>query len=431
MKNYEQMARDVLKRRDEELQISTARKSRYRFMKIAVTCCSALAVVVIGGLVWTHVGTVSNGNNIADDDLSDSGFQFQAYRSPNSKPTESMAAHSPEQDMGVDDIGVEEAADTVNVPTIGGGFDGADYDSSADLDIAIEEPVDPDESDEDDNDNIIVNVCSEFYFPEERDVSGWDYEPMTVEELCDFYKVPLNALSMAHPDWKEEHGKLGHYSKTTDDGFMVSHAIENVGTLRYVTPDGADITVIPDFGTPRDPSKAPETDKRDNSGAQTVSLPDGGMATASSPPMIPNEVGEEEMIDSSTLLGVPVTVYRNADGDYLADFQPYGSADGLHGYLRVIARGMSEDDFIDVIRCFLTTNVSYNNEEPVEMPYSIPEDERAEPLVESVPNVSAPEIATEDYVPEDGLLDDELVAEDYVPENELLNDELAEVVIVD
>lgn len=419
MKNYEQMSRDVLKRRDEELQKNNTYKSR--FLKIAVPCCSVLAVIMIGSLVWTKSRTVVSEKNTIDKDLGDSGNQLQVYKYSVDGHAESMAPTSapepdvssaaeaapltPEPELGIEENANDTGADIVSSAAVAvdtTGFDGADYD------IAFEEPpVEPDKPENLESDNIIINLIERFYLPEVRDVSGWDYDPMTVDELSLFYRVPLNALSLAHPGWQEKHGDLGYYSRTTDDGVVVTYEMEDIGTLYYTTPDNARITVIPSLGTPQNPDKPPETDKRNHSD-NTISLPDGGMATPSySPPIDTVEVGEEQLADLSLIDSIPVTIYRNADGDYLADFQPSGSD---YGYLRVIAENMPEDNFINVIKTFITTNVSYNTQEPVEIPLPIPEGDITEPLEAPEPNGGYAEqpINTDDIYPKDSLLDDEL-----------------------
>lgn len=93
MKTYEEMARDVLKRRDEELQkaeqntftsnneppekVYPASGKRHLFPRIAIPCASVVTAAAVGLTVWHNVSPGENNEEYAFSKFRGSGYFTQ------------------------------------------------------------------------------------------------------------------------------------------------------------------------------------------------------------------------------------------------------------------------------------------------------------------------------------------------------------------
>lgn len=425
MKSYEQMARDVLKRRDEQLQNST-HKSHTVIFKRAVPCCAALAAVVVGIVILSKVNTRSMKTvEFVSNDLNS---DFQEFRADNSSavaandagvggvdgdpngygfggnpsgysPAESGNALNKsapqteaEEILDEDDAKIEDTDDVAPL------YESITYDSIEEPELGAEQVVGitaagqaPDYADDEEEpmeepmpDDIVINHIEKFYLPDDPDVSGSDFTPYTVEGLNDYYRIQFDALSEAHPDWKVEDGNFGIYTEDGNDGFIAWHKIvSTANTLHYVTPENAEIFVTAQHNAFPAPYTAIDTNEiggtksisTDGDDDTYITETSGYGAAASQPAISPPydpaaDTVDEEYIDDVvpdttdfpySLIddGHIIYIYQDDNGNYLADLK-------LNSDLRIIAEGMSEDDFISVIRCF--TKAAKEYVEPYDVP---------------------------------------------------------------
>lgn len=208
MKTYEEMARDVLKRRDEELARITqtsqinpppevvypaAPKKRGKLgllPKIAIPCAATILIGAVGLTAWKnfHRGRYENmlvaeGDQPGTPETSD-GEVF------------TFAADQPESIYkgGKTEININEA----------------EYWNVYHLPALLEE----------------------------------DFTGIDDDKINNYYGMEFDRLSRVFPDWKSEHEPFGSYAHDEDDGFVASHRIIfTLNSIKYTTGNGGMVIV--------------------------------------------------------------------------------------------------------------------------------------------------------------------------------------------
>lgn len=224
MKTYEEMARDVLRRRDEELSSITqasqlqsqinpppevvypaASKKRGKLgllPKIAIPCAAAVLVGTVGLTVW---------KNVKKDNSRGKYINPYVYEDEPGTPEYSdgvvfqIAAEQPESIYkgGKTEININEA----------------EYWNVYHLPLLSEE----------------------------------DFSPIDDDKINNYYGMEFDRLSRVFPDWKSEHEPFGSYAHDEDDGFVVSHAIICTDNeIGYTTEDSGYVFVSASISKRRD-----------------------------------------------------------------------------------------------------------------------------------------------------------------------------------
>lgn len=206
MKTYEEMARDVLKRRDEELLkinhpadeappeivYPAISKKRGWLPKIAIPCAAAVLVGTVGVTVWknNHKRSTYINHHVAElspqDDRTSHG----------NGETHMTIAPEVREDIykgGKTEININEAEEwnVYNLPAL------------------LEE----------------------------------DFRGIDDDKINNYYGMEFDRLSRLFPDWKSEHEPFGVYEHDENDGFIVSHGlIYNTNCISYTTEDGGSVT---------------------------------------------------------------------------------------------------------------------------------------------------------------------------------------------
>lgn len=233
MKTYEEMARDVLKRRDEEL-LKTKKTQNYEMTdtppevvypasskkrgllpKIAVPCAAAVLVGTVGVTVW-------------NDNRRGGGYSrnvaAQLERAPESGVPE----------IGKPDIALENSVGNSSAPST------AARETNINI-LNYERFLEklPDHTDH----TVEVSVNCKF-------------EEMTIAELNDMYGIQFDKLSGLHADWSMSADRLGITYKerpaVVTESYAASGSRETVSTLNrlvYTTPDGAKLEVSAELAT--------------------------------------------------------------------------------------------------------------------------------------------------------------------------------------
>lgn len=198
--------------------------------------------------------------------------------------------------------------------------------------------------------DIKVLELDEFNIPDDIsnriDLSNFTFKEYNFDELDRNYHLRFNILKELHPDWELSHDKLGTYDETLSDGKVLVH-IWDRNTLNYTTDSCAKITVstggylfqpISDetltFMKPDDPSKFITEPAIADDGTQIGYL---------SRPIDPNDYLPEPDEGVSTVNGCEALIYRNADGNFLADLDMDSQT------VRITAEGLSEEEFLNVL----------------------------------------------------------------------------------
>ncbi len=315
MKTYEEMARDVLKRRDEELLKTQSfetvsnnalpevvypapRKKRGLLSKIAVPCAAAVLVGAVGVTVWKN---------------SPYGERYAQSAVAELEPENGALADITDAAVGKPDIAVEKP-DIAVTPSISGETSiniiplGRMYDHSQPIQVK------PDLHE----DNGLCKFVKRI--------------PYTIEELNDFYGIEFDKLGKVYSDWSESYDDLGitvaEYPSVSTESYAASGSREILDTknfINYVTPQGAEISVTAQSG---------------------ASIPDM------------SEYGISEK-DYSFLNGHrAVVASAEYDGETL-----YGAVIEMNGALVSIeSQGQSEDEFTLMLRRFTSnSNCGENN----------------------------------------------------------------------
>lgn len=327
MKNYEEMAQSVLKRRDTEI------KRRRRAFLIGAPCAAAALVGVVG--IGAAVASQSRGDQLS--------ALINYYN-------DTLGAGSPLSTL-------------------------PEYSTAASVIAEIATEVATVSPDPYEGNDIKVLDIDKFPIAERVDRSSMTFFEYDLEELGFYYGLDLNRLGDLHPNWKMSHDKLGLYNVKFEviggDLRITLCGVEeyDVNTLNYTTDSGALITVSAKQGKfesvskevfthdkPTDPSKFTSETTYDENGN-----PDGTMVY----PIDPNDWRPETDEGVSTVNGYEALIYRDADGNFLADID-------IASRVRITAEGLSEKEFIEVLDSFtertdsdIAIDVPAENEPPV------------------------------------------------------------------
>lgn len=316
MKSYEQMTKDVLKRRDEKLKSSM--KFR-RAAELAVPCASMAAIV----------GIVCGVSTYADRNQGLAGSQ----------PTEMVSSADPEHNSGYNSSASGTADSSPDAAT-----------SAPPLEIL---PIDPEKPDytnpkSGQNDIHVLDV-GKFNSDSGVETDIADFDPYTMESLCRFYGLEFDRLTKLHSSWGLQHEPLGIYKRQSSDGFAVS--LEMYGTrntLNYTTEKGAKISVSAQYlkfaplskelfaeDKPYKPITPKVVDIYDDNGNLI-----GQASPSYSPSKDPNRPVNDEGV--SLVNGYDAYIYRDSNGNFAADIN-------MASRVRFIATGLSEEEFLEVI----------------------------------------------------------------------------------
>lgn len=301
MKSYEQMTKDVLKRRDEKLKSSMKFRSA---AQLAVPCASMAAIVGIVCGVSTFADRKPNAAgsqpsewvSSADDSISSI---FQAHQSNSISP----------------DIATSKSSTEIL-------------------------PIDPEEPDytnpKSGQNDIHVLEVGRFNSDSGVETDPADFDPYTMELLCRFYNLEFDRLTKLHSSWGLQHEPLGIYKRQSSDGFSVK--LEMYGTrntLNYTTEKGATISVSAQYL--KFAPLSTEIFAEDKPFKPT--LPESYDPAASFSGAANPNTNDEGV---SLVNGYDAYIYRDSNGNFAADIN-------MASRVRFIATGLSEEEFLEVI----------------------------------------------------------------------------------
>ncbi len=306
MKSYEQMARDVLRRRDAEL-----RKRKRAFLIGAPFAAAAIVAVTAVG-VGAAVSANSRGGHIHDAIILASG-------------SEAVSAVS-----GGGSVVVSSPADYTN-PNAG--------------------------------QTKIVWLSAEKPSAGEPELDEKDFREYTLEELDRFYDLRFNRLGEVYTDWQLSYDKLGTYRRIfeTEAAMGMKPYYYTRNTLNYVTESGGRVTVSAQLEkfepvsdetfTADKPITRPEPeikvgyeyDKDGNViGGNTAGFAGHAHDPAASVGPAPTPTPDEGV---STVNGYEALIYRLSDGSFLADLD-------MNSRVRITADGISDEKFLEILDNF-------------------------------------------------------------------------------
>ncbi|MBD5384338.1 MAG: hypothetical protein HDR72_05005 [Ruminococcaceae bacterium] len=198
------------------------------------------------------------------------------------------------------------------------------------------------------NNDINVLDIDEFNIPDDTiDLSDCTFDELTIEELDNHYHQHFNILKELHPDWKLSYDKLGiYYQKFNSERPVFSLAWDR-NTLNYSTSSGAKITVSTGGYLFRPVSDETLTRMKPYDPSKFITEPaiadDGTQIGYLSRPIDPNDYLPEPDEGVSTVNGCEALIYRNADGNFLADI------DMEFEIARITAEGLSEEEFLSIL----------------------------------------------------------------------------------
>ncbi len=303
MKSYEQMARDVLRRRDAEL------KKRKRAFLIGAPCAAAAIVAATAVGVGAAVSANRRGRYI-----------------------------HPAIDID---------SDNVAVSAVSGG----------EL-VVVSSPADYTNPNAGQT-NIVWLSAEKPSAGDDPELDEKDFREYTLEGLDRFYDLRFNRLGKTYTDWKLSYDKLGVYRREFEkNGAMGMETYYTRNTLSYTTESGAKVTVSAQRGkfepvsderlTADKPTTSPETetkvgyeyDKDGNVIGETVAgyAPDPAASVGPAPTPDPDE-------GVSTVNGYEALIYRLSDGSFLADLD-------MNSRVRITAEGISDEKFLEILDNF-------------------------------------------------------------------------------
>ncbi|MDE7362198.1 MAG: hypothetical protein K2N38_09725 [Oscillospiraceae bacterium] len=267
MKNYEEMAQSVLKRRDIEI------KRRRRAFLIGAPCAAAVlvGVVGIGTLAADSIkrgsyinpivaGTDTSGFSGTDTAGNDNATANDGIGIENGYP-EYTAANVPVSSAAPDDGSVGGSCIptppiTPPVPNEPAPTSTAEIAPAFTTDIAVDYPAEPHEPDYS-NPNVGDTDIRYLFITSDKDVpldsidglDENDFSPYSLEQLDSFYSLRFNRLGELYPSWEFSYDKLGVYRHEENDGFMASLKIVNSrNTIDYTTENGGKVSVSAQYG---------------------------------------------------------------------------------------------------------------------------------------------------------------------------------------
>lgn len=361
MKNYEEMAQSVLKRRDIEV------KRRKRAFLIGAPCAAAVLVAAAG------VGTVvaSQSRSLQIQDLY---FIHTVADVPN------------------------------NSAEIGEAV------SSADIAVAPAEPIDftnPNVG----QTNIHVVYAEDLHMDNGADVDGYDFTEYTLDAMNNFYGLRFNRLGDLYPEWDLSHGKIGTYSRTYSEtkagvDVMVHEYGPDRNTLNYTTENGGKVSVTvqrdkfeplsPEFAVSEDNTPgsipAPEIHTEYDENGNVIGQTAAGYNPAASRGPDPNAQPPERVICypseySSIINGYDAIVCGQLTKGETSGVDFFAADIDMASHVRIIAEGLSEEEFKDIL-----DNFTNNVEGPVKTASEPAADASAEPTGYTNPNVGQNDI---------------------------------------
>ncbi len=308
MKSYEQMTKDVLKRRDEELKTS---KKFGKAAQIAIPCASMAAIVgiVCGVSMFTDRNIDAAGSRLGETVSSgDDSYIFQVYVS----------------------------------------HENSNADSTPEIGTVENEKPDYTNPNSGQNDIHVLEVGM-FNSDSGVETNPADFDPYTIETLCRFYDLEFDRLTKLHSSWGLQHEPLGIYKKQSSDSYSVSMEMYGTrNTLNYTTDKGAKISIsaqYPKFAPlstemfaedkPFKPT-IPETINQYDENGNLV----GQISPGYNPDNDPNRPVNDEGV--SVVNGYDAYIYRDSNGNFAADIN-------MASRVRFIAKGLTESEFLEIL----------------------------------------------------------------------------------
>lgn len=390
MKNYEEMAHNVLKRRDDEI------KRRKRAFLVGAPCAAAVLVGAVG------IGKIAYDrfDERRLTDLVESDYIIQNYvtrpngggsnsggfaagsniDAPDSTAAEKTSANSSLSDMigssansdFIGDIEISSAPDNTEIAPESSGETAPACSSSVSepvsSDTCIDLPIDTDPPVRDYtnpnagiNDIKVLDIDSIDKIRQTAIVEALetrDFTPYTIDALDNFYGLRFNRLGELYPNWKLSYDKLGVYRREKSDGFVASLEMYNtLNTLTYTTENGATVEVSAQydkfFPVSDEMLTADKPVKTENSPSTEIITEydeNGNVIGMATPSFDPGKVTKPEPDEGvSTVNGYEALIYRyTLDGypkTYLADLD-------MQSRVRIMAQGLSETEFLEVLDNF-------------------------------------------------------------------------------
>lgn len=212
MKTYEEMARDVLKRRDEELlkiqQTSqhnappevvcpAALKKRWWIPKIAIPCAAAVLVGTVGVSVWKNVYKRHGGIVASNYTIDQPGTQSEG---------EAGETHMT--------IMPEIMPDRPEIIYMGGKTE------------------------------ININEAEEWNVYHLPALLEEDFQSIDDDKINNYYGMDFDRLSKLFPNWECTHEPFGFYAHDEDDGFAASRAIKFTANSIEYAPEDGDVVIV-------------------------------------------------------------------------------------------------------------------------------------------------------------------------------------------
>ncbi|MDE6728666.1 MAG: hypothetical protein K2J80_12125 [Oscillospiraceae bacterium] len=228
MKTYEEMARDVLKRRDEELLkmpqttynappevvYPAVSKKRGLVPKIVIPCTAAVTAAAVGICIWNkipHRGRYINQLIASDEPLTDQeklDFIYEAFKS-----------HKYEDQI---------------IPVT---FESVYKGGRTEININKAEVKD-------------VYPYYEYNSIPPNMPKDEDFISIADEEINSYYGMEFDRLSTVFTDWKSEHKPFGYYNRDIETSHMVEHLVHGYyshNSIAYTTEGGIEFAVSARF----------------------------------------------------------------------------------------------------------------------------------------------------------------------------------------
>ena len=323
MKNYEEMAQSVLKRRDIGI------KRRRRAFLIGAPCAAAVLVGVAG------IGTVV------------------AAHSRGKQPVDLINYHP--GDAGISSAEIAEVV------------------SSAD--IAAVEPEQIDYTNPNVGQTTInITYVEDIHMDNGTDVDGCDFNEYTLDGLDRFYGLRFSRFSELYPDWAVSYDKLGTYTRDYTENragidMCVHELTSDRNTLNYTTEYGGKVTVIaqksefeplsPDYADHEENTSVPnhkihtEYDKNGNIIRQWT---DGYDPAASRPADYSDPDNSKSGAYNSVINGYEAAIFGQITKGTTSDVDFFAADIKMSSHVIIITEGFTDEEFLIILDDF-TNNV--------------------------------------------------------------------------
>lgn len=351
MKNYEEMAQSVLKRRDIEI------KRRRRAFLIGAPCAAAVLVGVVG--IGATVASQSRGKYI---NFTTTHSQDTTTAVNNAGANDAMGYEHTSTADGYENSGEVNSGACIDVQPVNPPVSN-DNPSSVEIATEIDPPVnDYSNPNAGINDIKVLDIDEDFVGYDHSGVVTVenDFTEYSLEQLDSFYGLRFNRLGDLYPNWKLSYDKLGVYRRETNDGFVAKlEMYDTCNTLKYTTESGAEIEVAAQYGkfipvsretlTADKPVKIPapeiinEYDENGNLIGQTTPAYD--------PTKNPNTPTPDEGV--SIVNGYEALIYRYDTSRYNSDTSAFVADLDMASRVRISAVGrISEEEFLEILDNF-------------------------------------------------------------------------------